>query len=301
MEVNRQLHWTALDDADTLRANCPRVCERAFNMLTRNTSLAVWASIAGALIGLAAAGAQDFRVDTEVFFGTEKVPVEALTVFTEGRVYDFLLAEPREITVYDPINGRFTLLNEPQRVQATVTTQELMAFTLDLETQATQAKDSLLAFAARPTFDTKFEEVTENGQSLVRVLMAGKPLEYVALGQKPDRVETARIYRNFADWYARLNATRTLNLPAGARLALNQALAERDLLPREITRTITPPGRLSKKLEVKSRHLVNWKLSNKDRKEIERASECMATFRSVSYDEYRALPAKEKANQQVKR
>jgi hypothetical protein len=257
--------------------------------------------MASLLFGVAVAGAQDFRVDTEVFFGTEKEPVEALTVFTKGRVYDFLLAEPREITVYDPINGKFTLLNEARQVQASITTQELMAFTLDMHTQAKQAKDSLLAFAADPKFETNFEDVTENGQSFVRVVMAGKPLEYVALGQKPERVETARIYRNFADWYARLNATRTLNLPAGARLALNQAMAERDLLPREITRTITPPGRLSKKLEVKSRHLVNWTLSVKDRKEIERASGCMATFRSVSYDEYRSLPAKAKANQQVKR
>jgi hypothetical protein len=300
-EVNRQLPWTAASKAVTLRAVCRKEYPRVLNMLTRYSALAAWLLALGALYALPSAEAQDFRVDTEVFFGAEKNPVETLTIFTEGRVYDFLLAEPREITVYDPKNGKFTLLNESQRIQSFVTTQDLMAYTLDLETQAVQEKNSLIAFAARPQFETKSEEVTENGQTLTRVTLAAKPLEYVVLGQQPDRGQAVQIYRNFADWYARLNSTRPLNLPAGARLALNQALAERNLLPREITRTISPPGPLAKKLEVKSRHLVNWTLSGKDRKEIERAGEYMATFRLVSYDEYRASPAKVAANKQVKR
>jgi len=269
-------------------------------MLARTPFLAVGLMVSGLLSAFPqVASAQDFRVDTEVFFGTEKEPVEALTIFTEGKVYDFLLTEPREITVFDPGRGRFTLLNESQRVQAVITTQELMTFTFEMQTQATQAKNSLLAFAARPEFETAFEDVMENGQALVRVKLTGKPMEYVALGQKPEHVEAARTYRYFADWYARLNSTRTLNLPAGARLALNQALAERDLLPREVTRTIIPSTRLEKKLEVKSRHLVNWTLSGKDQKEIERAGECMATFQAISYDEYRAPAAKQAANKQT--
>jgi hypothetical protein len=247
----------------------------------------------------AIAGGQDFRVDTEVFFGQEKQPaVEALTIFSDGRVYDFLLSQ-QEIVVFDPPRGQFTLLDETRRVKATVTTQDLMEVTLELESHAAKGKNALLAFAARPTFETTSEEVKENGQDLVRLTLAGKPLEYVALGMKPQRPEAARLYRYFADWYARLNATRPPNLPAGARLALNEELAKRELLPREIIRTITPANPLAKKEEIKSQHLVNWVLAGEDRKKIERAHDAMATFQPVSYDEFRHGPAKNPGNKQA--
>lgn len=248
--------------------------------------------LAGTLAGLpAVADGQDFRVDTEVFDGRQKEPiVETLTIFTGGMVYDFLLTE-HEVTVFDPLRGRFTLLDEARQVKASIATQELMEFSLGLETHAAESKDTLLAFAARPQFETAQEDVNQNGQALVRIKLTGKPLEYVVLGQQPQRPEAVQVYRHFADWYARLNATRPLNLPAGARLAVNQAIAERNLLPLEITRTITPSSRLNKKEELKSRHLVNWALSGKDRHEIERVSDMLATFKVVSYDEYRRAPA----------
>jgi hypothetical protein len=250
----------------------------------------VW--FAGTLAGWpAVTDGQEFRVDTEVFFNQEKLPgLETLTIFAEGKVFDFLLTEPRETVILDPQRGRFTLLNEAEQVKATVTTHDLMQYTLELEAQAAGVKDTVVAFAAKPQFETKFEDIQQNGQTLVRLTLAGKPLEYVALGQTPEgdqREAAARMYRHFADWYARLNATRSANLPPAARLVLNQTLAERGLLPLEITRTITPDGPLARKDEVKSRHLVNWTLSGEDRKKIERAGSSAATFKPVSYDEYR--------------
>lgn len=255
------------------------------------------------LLGLPAlAEGQDFRVDTEVFEAQEKEPqVEALTIFADGRVYDFLLAQ-HEIAVFDTPRGQFTLLDEARRVKATITTQDLMGFTLDFETHAVESRNALLAFAARPQFETSSENVKENGQELVRIKMAGKPLEYTALGLKPQREGAAKVYRHFADWYARLNATRPNNLPPGARLALNAELAERDLLPREIVRTTIMFAKpLAKKEEIKSRHLVNWTLSGEDRKKIERAHDAMATFKAVSYDEYRNGPAKAAGNKQARK
>jgi hypothetical protein len=248
-------------------------------------------SLAIALAAIAVASqAQDFRVDTEVFVGAEKKPaIETLTIFADGSVYDFVLTEPRETTIFDPVRGKITLLNESERVRAAVTTQELMTFSQELEAQASQRKDPLLVFAARPKFESKFENVQQNGQALEKIELRGKPLEYIALGQPAQRPEAALAYRQFADWYARLNATRPLNLPAGARLELNKALAEHYLLPLEITRTITSANPVAKKHELKTRHLVNWKLSAKDQKEIERANDSVATFRAISFDEYRRL------------
>jgi hypothetical protein len=246
------------------------------------------------------AAGQDFRVDTELFKNQDKAPfVQTLTIFAEGIVYDFRLTEPLEATVFDPRNGRFTLLDEKRKVKATVTTQELLDYCLALDDQAAKGKDRLFAFCAVPEFETTEKDVDRNGQTHVELRMAGKPLTYVALGQRPERKEAAQAYRHFTDWCARLNSTRPGNLPAGARLALNQALADHELLPLEISRTIS--DYVGRKLEIKSQHLVNWTLSGEDHKRIDRAADMMAKFRAISYDDYRN-PAKTAADaKQVRR
>jgi len=248
---------------------------------------------------------QDFRVDNELFVGAEKQPaIETLTIFTDGLVYDFVLTEPREVVILDAQRSRFTLLDEARQVRSVLSTQELLDFTLALETHAIQAKDPLFSFAAQPRFQTTEKVSDQEGQSQVELRLSGKPLEYVVQARRAEREGAAKIYRHFADWYARLNATRPGNLPAGARLALNEELGRRELLPFEVVRTVTPANPLARKVEVKSRHLVNWTLSGEDRRRIERAGDWLATFRAVSYDEYRGInrkPVSQQANTNVKR
>jgi hypothetical protein len=257
--------------------------------------------LAGALAGLpVAAAGQDFRVDTELFENQEKEPFLAtLTIFANGVVYDFRETEPRETTVFDPRHGQFTLLDESRQVKAIVTTQELLDFTLALETHAAQEKDRLFAFCAAPQFETTDRPIERNGQSLTEVKLAGESLTYVAEGQQPPRAEAIRAYRHFADWCARLNATRPGGLPPGARLALNQALAERELIPLEVMRTTL--GVRNKKLELKSQHRFNWTLSGKDRKKIEHAGDMMATYQAVGYDDYRNPLSKDAAARQARK
>jgi len=249
------------------------------------------------------ADSQEFRVDTELFLNQEKEPfLEQLTIFAaDGTIYDFRLTEPQETSVFDPRHGRFTLLDESRKVKASVTTQELLDFSLALETHAAQQRDRLFAFCALPKFEITESAVEQNGQQLTELRLTGRPLVYVARGQKHERPDAVKAYRHFADWCARLNATRPGNLPAGARLALNQAFADRELMPLEVVRTIPPSGPLGKKLEVKSQHRFNWSLSGEDGKRIERASDMLVTFQDISYDEYRGAPAKTTSAKQVRR
>ena len=231
---------------------------------------------------------QDFRVDSEVFLvGKEKEPIqETLTIFSKGKVYDFVLTEPREITIFNSQMGRFTLLDESRRVKSEISTQDLMNYVLDLHAEAARSENALFKFSASPAFEPSTEDIEENGQKLVRITLTGKPLIYSALGRNVERPQAALAYRFFADWYARLNATRPGNLPPEARLELNKALAERDLLPTEVTRTTFAANPLAKKVEVKSRHLVNWTLSGKDRERIEEAGTQMVNFQAISFKEY---------------
>jgi hypothetical protein len=237
-----------------------------------------------------AALGQEFRIDTEVFLGEEKEPAaETLTLFYRGLIYDFLLTGPEEITMFDPQRGRFTLLDPARKLRCGLATQEVLDYTLALETHAVQAKDPLFAFAASPKFTPSAEEFQENGQKRTRLTLAGQPLEYSVVAYHPEeQPETVRAFRSFADWYSRLNAMRPGSLPPGARLELNKALAERDLIPLEITRTIAAPRLLAKKSVIRSRHLVTWSLSGEDRKRIERAGTYLAEFKAVkNFDEYR--------------
>jgi hypothetical protein len=249
-----------------------------------------------ALLFTISASADDleFRVDTEVFKNEEKKPIlEQLTIFAaDGAVYDFQLTAPQETTVFDPRHGRFTLLDETRKAKAIVATQQIIDVAFGLENYAAGQKNSLLAFCAAPQFETEAEEVNRNGQAMVELRLVGKPLCYTAAGLAPPNPDAAKRYRYFADWCARLNSLRGNSLPASARLVLNKELADRELLPFEIVRTIPPTTPLGKKLEHKSEHRFNWALSGEDRKRIERAGDMIATFQTVSFDDYRTADSK---------
>jgi hypothetical protein len=219
----------------------------------------------------------------------EKEPnVETLTLFANGLVYDFMLTGAQEIAIFDARRGLFTLLDVERKVQATIRTQDLMDFVFELSAEAVKSQDAVFSFAAQPQWEPKFEEFQENAQTFTRVTLAGGPLEYQAVGKRPPDGSTARAYCYFADWSARLNATRSGNLPPQARIELNKALTDKELMPTEVALTITPGGRFSKVVHLRSRHLTNWTLSGADRERIATAGDYRATFKTVTFNQYRA-------------
>jgi hypothetical protein len=239
-------------------------------------------SLLAGQIPVAMVQAEDFRVETDVFLGGEREPVaQNVTLFSGGLVYDFPLIGPQEITVFDSGRGRFVLLDVPRKTKATLTTQELLQTTAAIKVQA-QELDGVFAFAADPQF-----QVEAGGQE-GWLTLSSSLLSYRAKGIKPRLTATADTYREFADWYARLNATRPGNLPPFPRLELNRSLAERQQVPEEVELTVEPKNRWAgRKLVVRSHHIFNWRLSNTDRKRIETAGTYMADFQALSFQEYR--------------
>jgi len=242
-----------------------------------------------------AAGAQvaatslavDFRVETDLFIGTEKDPVgENLTLFSGGRVYDFLLSGSKEITIYDPARGQFMLLDTERKLRSDVSTQLLLEKVEKIEASIAKGNDPFLKAVLKPSFETKVEEFDVNGESRVRITLTSKEIIYKVVGTRPKNREAVHAYRQFADYFARFNSVRKGGFPVGARLALDQALAEKGLVPIEIERTDVVDG---KKLERRSRHLINYVLSKQDLQKIDTAGNYLTEFQSIDFDEHRRM------------
>lgn len=225
--------------------------------------------------------AQDFRIDSEITVNGEKDPVaENLTLFADGVFYDFSLPGPKEITIFDPAREQFVLLDTQRRVRLTLSTRQVLDISQAI---LNAAKDRDPNF-----FQPQFDESYDSGEKLLT--MTNKRIEYVAKGAVPEQQSMLRQYRMFADWYARLNATRPGTMPPFARLELNKSLTARGIVPEQVNLTIFPKVRLfGRKTEVTSKHLFAWRILETDRNRIEKANHHRATFQEVSFRTYRSL------------
>ena len=215
---------------------------------------------------------QDFRIETDVFYADETEPaVSTLTLFRGSTVYDFMGSDEQEITILDINRGRFVLIDCKRQVRTSLTTDQLLRFAANLKASASGSSKVLV--------NAKLTESLEDDGTLV---LAGTRVTYTVKTLKPPNADVVKRYRAFADWYARLNATRVGNLPPFARLQLNGALAQRGLVPQVVTRVVRTGNLLSTDHLLRTNHLVNWQLTNTDRKRISRAGDYMATYREVT-------------------
>lgn len=221
--------------------------------------------------------ADDFRVETDVFVGKQKEPIAAyLTLFSGKTIYDFTLTEPKQVTVFDTVRGRFIMLDVGRGVKTEVKLQEIEAFHAELRERSVERGTPLFPANLAYSYD-------EEGKWH---LFSGENLEYRARGLTPKHENAADRYRYFADWYAQLNAMQPGNPPPYARMELNKAMAERNLIPEEIHRTIVVGRFPPRKSEARTQHLLNWILSEQDQKQIRRVGNQLQEFTSVPFQEF---------------
>jgi hypothetical protein len=222
--------------------------------------------------------AQDFRVDTDVFLeDDEETFSEHLTLFYGTVVYDFAVKGPEEITILNLKDGKISLLDVKRRKRADLTTTELLDFSAKIKDIGTnnQAED-LVA----PKFEVTFDE----GQNSLE--LASHKITYRATGIKPANATVATRYREFTDWYARLNSMRPPNPPHFGRLELNRQLADRGLLPQDIERTVVLGGLFRKPQKARSHHVVGTVISGTDRRRIDEAGGYLVGFTKVTLANY---------------
>ncbi|MDP6060833.1 MAG: hypothetical protein QGH33_18140, partial [Pirellulaceae bacterium] len=129
-------------------------------MALRPLFLFVLAFALGSVLATTRGG--DFRVESEVYLGSDTEPVfETLTLFAGDVVYDFALGdqsdrtESKEVTVLNKRLGRIVLLDAKRKIQTTLTTRELAKFTAAIRKRATDEPNSGLF---SPVFTVAYEE-----------------------------------------------------------------------------------------------------------------------------------------------
>lgn len=249
----------------------------------RRFALAAAVVVVPLLVGPRWAPAEDFRVENRVFLDDESEPrVETTTIFLNGIVYD-ILSGPSEITVFDPSRGRFALLDTQRKLTADVSAKEIAGFVDRMKERASQQENPYVAFQAQPQFELQYDETS-------RELTFTSPwIIYRLVTQDAESKEIAEQYREFSDWYARLNYLLNPNaLLPFSRLMVNAELAKREVVPREVYLTLTPKqGIAPKRVKLRSLHHLVRHLVESDRSRVNQIQQYMKMYKQVSYNEYR--------------
>ena len=233
--------------------------------------------------------ADDFHVETDLYNDGAKTPASTnLTVFFGGRVYDFLTHHSAndhtesQISICDPIKGRFVLLDPIRKVKVEIERDRLVELCGSLRTWAAGQNDLLKKFSAEP----KFTETSGSKEN--EILFSSPVLSYRVVSFVPDSPDVAKQYREFTDAFARLNAvTNPGSLPPFPRLAVNDALGKRNAVPREVELTIPAKNKLLDRTIVRrTEHQFEWHVTPGDEEKIAKAGQSLAEFAKVSLDEY---------------
>ena len=233
-------------------------------------------------VASAAADENNFRIENKIFVGGEKEPrIRSTTIFHDGVVYDYL-ADPAEVTIFDGPHNRFVLLDLTRRIKTELTTERVVGFSERLKQWSEEKSDEFLQFLAEP----KFEEETD--ESTGELSFTSPWMTYRLKTVDTESEEIARRYREFADWYCRLNTVLNPGArPPFARMKVNAVLQERQQFPCEVELTIQPgESLLSKRLTVRSEHLLIRQLVESDRKRVAQTDQFMAMYTSVDFEEY---------------
>ena len=223
--------------------------------------------------------AEGFRIETKIYVGDEETPVsETTTLFLDRVVYDFL-AEPKQVAVFRKATGgkpgRFILLDEKNRIQTELSTDQLAGAMNKLRTWASRQSDPFLQFAADPQFEESFEP--ESG----RLRLASHLENYSVATTGTKQSESLSEYREFLDWYTQLNTLLTAGPPPGPRLRLNEALARHQVVPLTVELT-----RAGEKEPLRAEHKFIWRLSREDADRIDDVRASLAAFRPVPNEQF---------------
>jgi len=228
------------------------------------------------------AAAEGFRIETKVYAGKEKAPVsETTTLFRNGVVYDFL-KKPQQTAVFRNASGsapgRFILINDSHSVRTEISTDQLTGLMGKFRNWAAKQRDPFLQFAANPEFEESYDP------SEGKLVLASHLENYTVSTTTTDHPEELAQYKEFLDWYTKLNALQSAGkIPPEPRLRLNAALYRHQVVPQtvELARAGEDP--------LRAEHTFTWRISKEDEKRIDSVQVALSSYKEVENNEFLRL------------
>jgi hypothetical protein len=249
-------------------------------LLVTGTFFAAWG------FGSSASG-EDFRVNNEVFPSGQKEPSsQSITIFHGGAVYDSMKS-PAEIVVFDKAAGRFVLMNPANQTRTELTTADIAAFVKQLQARAaapTASKDPdpVVRFLADPKFQERFDE------SMGELALSSPMVSYRLVLSTDQSQAAVEQYREFSDWYARLNTLLTPgSRPPFGRLAVNEAVAKRKAIASQVILAVASGKAGGRPTTIRTTHQIVRQLTQTDLDYVAKIRKMMTDFQLVSFDKYR--------------
>jgi hypothetical protein len=234
------------------------------------------------LVCASAARAQEFRVYTQIFdarapaagkkAGPPRRVGRSTSLFHAGKAYDYL-DSGTQMTIFEPGQERFVIVDDSRKLVTVISFEHIENRLFqavkkteqhidELERQHTE-KAKRLAALLRVQLNPVFKTTDDAKQN--RLDLSSPFLSYEVKCNRHDSKKVIVDYLEYADWAARLNYL--LNDKAmlpGPRLALNDNLRRRQLLPVEVVlHTSHENG-----LHLRAEHRFDWNLDAHDRKMI---------------------------------
>lgn len=228
---------------------------------------------------LATVRAQDFSVYTNIYdeHASAKGPAKAqpiarsLTLFHAGKVFDF--PNGTQVTIFEPAHEQFTIIDNPRKLMTTITFDEIQTLIHQHQTSTEVYAKRMLkdrfpeAGKKAPHFlfqlAPKFQEAYDAEKHLLT--LKSPQLNYEVKCDESQPPEVIEVYLRYADWASRLSyLSRPHALLPGPRLALDEVLRRRNLLPTEVVLRSEPfPA-----LHLKAVHTFTWRFDATNRRTI---------------------------------
>ena len=226
-----------------------------------------------------------FQVTIEIFEliegKTQQLQDRHLVIFENGKVYDFALFSPHDVTVIDPAQSMVTLLSREKHVQSGIAHQDMVAVAARVRQFAkNQDMEDRLGISAK----TKTIVPGEDGDGKTadyKVSFAGH--HYDATTSEPTMAMQPARFAEFTDWAARVNLVRKLGPPPFARINLGREIASEGLVPSTIKLRLSSGNQSRTFL---SRYTFKDGLSEAGQNRLDEVAGMIALYQEVSLDRY---------------
>ena len=244
--------------------------------------------------------AQGLKVSTHVYEvapsgapGPDQVVSNSLSLFHNGRVYDFVDAAD-EVVILDPVERRFTILNTSRELTTTLSFDEIghMLETRQPKTEQyirelvrsnrPEAKKIVesIRFQLKPEFSETFDPMKGT------LVLTSRSLTYRVETRKWNDPQQVEKYLACTDWTAKLNfIMHPSNMFPEPRIALNAALRKcRDRMPISVELDLRPDD----SVRLRAEHQLTQNLTDDDHSRIARWDEALNSkdIRRVSFRSY---------------